>query len=148
VVRTAGLVRKAVLTVVQAAGVASLVAVVLLVPALIKRIPADYFSHSQRHRLAPTSRYPAISFALAGAKNLLGATLVLAGLLMLFVPGQGRRVSASRPHAVQSLPRIPGGLSTPNTLRMVGVTSWISAPSTRPRAGTPPPLMTKIPFQS
>lgn len=69
--------------------IASLVAAVLLVPALIKRIPADYFSHSQRHRLAPTSRYPAINFALAGAKNLLGAILVLAGLLMLFVPGQG-----------------------------------------------------------
>lgn len=58
--------------------IASLVAAVLLVPALIKRIPADYFSHSQRHRLA-SSRYPAIEFALAGAKNLLGATLCWRG---------------------------------------------------------------------
>jgi hypothetical protein len=69
--------------------VASLVAAVLLVPALIKRIPADYFSHSRRHRLVANSRYPALNFALTGAKNLLGAILVLAGLLMLFVPGQG-----------------------------------------------------------
>lgn len=68
---------------------ASLVATLLLVPGLIKRIPTDYFSHSRRHRLAATSRYPAIKFAFAAAKNLLGATLVLAGLLMLFVPGQG-----------------------------------------------------------
>lgn len=68
---------------------ASLVATVLLVPVLIKRIPVDYFSHSRRHRLVSSSRYPVLNFAFTSAKNLLGATLVLLGLLMLFVPGQG-----------------------------------------------------------
>jgi hypothetical protein len=68
---------------------ASLVAAAVLVPVLVKRIPVDYFSHSRRHRLVASSRYPALNFALTSAKNLLGATLVLAGLLMLFVPGQG-----------------------------------------------------------
>jgi len=68
---------------------ASLVTTLLLVPALIKRIPTDYFSHSRRLPVVATSNHPVISLAFAGAKNLLGATLVLAGLLMLFIPGQG-----------------------------------------------------------
>lgn len=71
------------------ASFASLIATVLLVPVLIKRIPVDYFSHSRRHRLVSSSRYPALNFAFTSAKNLLGATLVLLGLLMLLAPGQG-----------------------------------------------------------
>lgn len=67
----------------------SLAAAVLLVPTFIKRMPVDYFSHPRRHRLMANSRRPTIDLALAGAKNLLGATLVLAGLLMLLLPGQG-----------------------------------------------------------
>ena len=46
-------------------------------------------SFTRRHRLTTNSCYLPINLALAGAKNLLGATLVLAGLLMLFLPGQG-----------------------------------------------------------
>jgi len=68
---------------------ASLVAALLLVPALINRIPTDYFSHSRRLPVAAMSSHPVVNLVFAGAKNLLGATLVLAGLLMLFVPGQG-----------------------------------------------------------
>lgn len=68
---------------------ASLGLAVVLVPALVSRVPADYFSQSRRLPVAATSDHPALNFAIAGVKNLLGAILVSAGVLMLFVPGQG-----------------------------------------------------------
>lgn len=68
---------------------ASFVAGLALAPLLVIRIPADYFSHPHRQRLANSVRHPLIRLAFAGAKNLLGGILVLAGLLMLVTPGQG-----------------------------------------------------------
>ena len=58
-----------------------------LMPVLITRIPADYFCH--RHRLHTRSRHPLAGFAAATAKNLIGVVFVLAGILLLFMPGQG-----------------------------------------------------------
>jgi len=63
-----------------AAFVASLVAV----PWFIARMPSDYF---RRPREARTLSGGAI--VLHGLKNLLGALLVLAGILCLVLPGQG-----------------------------------------------------------
>ncbi len=66
----------------------SFIAGLILVPVFIARIPADYFSHPRRQR--PTrSRHPLFHLALVGLKNLFGAALVMAGLLMLVTPGQG-----------------------------------------------------------
>jgi len=68
----------------------SLLAVLLtlvLMPVLITYIPADYFCH--HHRLPTSARHPLVGFAAAAAKNLLGAVFVLAGILLLFMPGQG-----------------------------------------------------------
>ncbi|MDT8386348.1 MAG: PGPGW domain-containing protein [Thiogranum sp.] len=66
----------------------SFIAGLILVPVFIARIPADYFSRPRRQR--PTrSRHPLVHLALAGLKNLFGAVLVMAGLLMLVTPGQG-----------------------------------------------------------
>ena len=67
----------------------SLLVGLLLVPVFITRIPVDYFSHSHRHRLSASSRHPLISLLIAGSKNLLGIVFIVAGLLMLFLPGQG-----------------------------------------------------------
>lgn len=69
--------------------VAVLVLALLALPLLVARIPEDYFSHPHRHRMADEARHPLVSALLAGGKNLLGALLLLAGLLMLFTPGQG-----------------------------------------------------------
>ena len=69
--------------------VASFIAGLLLVPVFITRIPADYFSHPHRERWSASARHPLIRLAIAGAKNLLGGILVLAGLVMLVTPGQG-----------------------------------------------------------
>jgi hypothetical protein len=67
----------------------SLIAGLLLLPVFVTRIPVDYFSHPHRNRLSASSRHPLIRLLIIGTKNLLGAVLVLAGLLMLFLPGQG-----------------------------------------------------------
>ena len=64
-----------------------LVVGVLMVPVFVTRIPQDYFSH--QHRRRPDSRHPVIRFTFLALKNLLGAVLVIAGILMLFLPGQG-----------------------------------------------------------
>ena len=67
----------------------SLTVGLLLVPVFINRIPVDYFSHAHRHRLSASSRHPFIRLLIVGSKNLLGIVFVVAGLLMLFLPGQG-----------------------------------------------------------
>ncbi len=71
------------------ASVISLLAGLLLLPVFINRIPVDYFCHSHRQRLSASSRHPLISLLITGGKNLLGIVFVIAGLLMLFLPGQG-----------------------------------------------------------
>jgi len=61
----------------SAASVALAVVSAALVPALLARLPDDHFL------LPPAPRRHPI------ARNLAGAVLVLAGVVMLFVPGQG-----------------------------------------------------------
>ncbi len=68
---------------------ASLLLSLLLLPWYVARIPEDYFSHPQRHRMVRQSRHPLLDGILVVLKNLLGALLVLAGVIMLFTPGQG-----------------------------------------------------------
>lgn len=59
----------------------------VLVPAIILRLPADYFSAEKRHKI--DSRHPVIKLVSIIIKNLLGGLLLLAGFIMLFTPGQG-----------------------------------------------------------
>ena len=64
----------------------------LLVPWVLVRLPADYFSRERRKRvlLKPAKpRHLAVRIALLVGKNLLGAVLVLVGVTMLVLPGQG-----------------------------------------------------------
>jgi hypothetical protein len=62
------------------------VAGVILVPVLIARIPADYFSPE---RAPPPRRHPVLALLLRIGKNLLGALLIVLGIAMLVLPGQG-----------------------------------------------------------
>ncbi|HBJ38183.1 MAG TPA: hypothetical protein DDZ51_26200 [Planctomycetaceae bacterium] len=57
------------------------------IPILLVRMPEDYFV-SQPVRDWPT-RHPAIHIALVLIKNLVGFSLLLAGVSMLILPGQG-----------------------------------------------------------
>lgn len=69
--------------------VISFVVGLLLLPVMITQIPVDYFSHHARHRLIKDSQHPVIRALVLSMKNLLGAVLLLAGFIMLFIPGQG-----------------------------------------------------------
>jgi hypothetical protein len=71
------------------ASVLSLVVGVLLLPFFITRIPVDYFSHPHRHYMSASSHHPLIRLIIMGIKNLLGLVFIIAGLLMLILPGQG-----------------------------------------------------------
>ena len=65
------------------------VGTLLIVPALVCRIPVDYFSHTRREPTAWAEHHPIIRLALLLAKNLLGYVVILMGAAMLVLPGQG-----------------------------------------------------------
>jgi len=65
------------------------VGTLLIVPALVCRIPVDYFSHTRREPTAWVEHHPIIRMALLLAKNLLGYVVILMGIAMLVLPGQG-----------------------------------------------------------
>lgn len=61
----------------------------VLVPVLVVRIPRDYFTHEERPSTLWRHRHPLIRYFFVGVKNLVGFFLVLIGLAMLVLPGQG-----------------------------------------------------------
>jgi len=58
-------------------------------PWLVMRIPTDYFVNRQHVADRWRSRHPLVRLGLLAAKNLFGMVLVLAGIAMLVLPGQG-----------------------------------------------------------
>jgi len=58
-------------------------------PFIVARIPVDYFTHHGRHRMSQSLHHPIIELLLVVLKNLPGAVLLIAGVIMLFTPGQG-----------------------------------------------------------
>ena len=59
-------------------------------PLALTRMPADFFSRPERRRLKLAERKRPFWFVvLRSLKNALGGILLVLGLLMLFVPGQG-----------------------------------------------------------
>lgn len=74
-----------------AAAIAStvlLVAALILLPWALGRIPSDYFLETTTERRRH-SRHAVARAALAIGRNLLGIVLIVAGLAMLVLPGQG-----------------------------------------------------------
>ena len=61
----------------------------LLLPWLVAKIPADYFMPSKRPVHPLVQRHPVIRLLLAVLRNLLGVVILLAGVAMLILPGQG-----------------------------------------------------------
>lgn len=66
-----------------------LLASVVLVPWFVIRIPADYFVTEERPALTSAGRHPLIRYAVRVLKNLVGLLLLMAGVAMLVLPGQG-----------------------------------------------------------
>lgn len=58
-------------------------------PFLLARIPEDYFVDPHRHAARLKRLHPAVYLSLRIFKNLVGWVLVLAGIAMLVLPGQG-----------------------------------------------------------
>lgn len=60
-----------------------------VVPWLATQIPADYFVSSHRPKLPFADRHPVLRWTGLILKNFTGGVLVLAGIAMLVLPGQG-----------------------------------------------------------
>lgn len=61
----------------------------LVIPLVAARIPADYFCSDRRGKTLWHKRRPSLRMLVLILKNMLGLVLFLAGVLMLFLPGQG-----------------------------------------------------------
>jgi hypothetical protein len=61
----------------------------ILVPWLVVRVPADYFANPRRPRIPFADDHPLLRWIGLVVKNLAGVSLVLAGIAMIFLPGQG-----------------------------------------------------------
>lgn len=59
-----------------------------LIPVLIVRLPADFYSENN-HRRRLFESQPFVRIVFLAVKNALGAVLLLAGIAMLVLPGQG-----------------------------------------------------------
>jgi hypothetical protein len=79
--------RPAVLTVLFVSSGFSLVASVIALPWYLKRLPADYFVRRTPARVQTSPALSQVAFLLL--KNVVGGLLVLAGIAMLVLPGQG-----------------------------------------------------------
>lgn len=71
------------------ASIIAFIATLVAVPLLVVRIPPDYFAHGRRPRKQWADRHPLVRGVLLAGKNLLGYVLLVAGIAMLVLPGQG-----------------------------------------------------------
>lgn len=71
------------------ASVVMFVATLVAVPIVLVRLPADYFQEGRRRRGIWGASHPAGRLTMKLLKNALGAVLLVAGLAMLVLPGQG-----------------------------------------------------------
>ena len=61
----------------------------LAVPWIIGRLPADYFVSHVQHSTQRPRQYLGMGLLRLVLRNIVGALLLLAGVAMLFLPGQG-----------------------------------------------------------
>lgn len=72
-----------------ATSITTFVLTLILVPLTIIRLPSDYFISGYQKRLLGSVTHPVVRGLWELAKCLLGLTLVVIGMLMLVLPGQG-----------------------------------------------------------
>lgn len=61
----------------------------LMIPWLVIRLPVDFFSRKRTGRDGLRRRHPVVAILLVLVRNAVGAVLLVAGFIMLLVPGQG-----------------------------------------------------------
>jgi hypothetical protein len=64
------------------------VATLIAIPIILIRLPVDYFD-ARRHRKWLEKHHPIVRAAAYFLKNVVGVVFLLAGIAMLFLPGQG-----------------------------------------------------------
>ncbi len=69
--------------------VVMLIGSAIAVPIVVARLPADFYCEKDGHTRRFLEERPLLRGAVLVVKNLLGAALLVAGLAMLFLPGQG-----------------------------------------------------------
>jgi len=70
--------------------IVSFAGTLMLIPVLVIRIPEDYFTEKKRHGWEPWAHeHPVIRWSLLITKNSLGYFLIILGIAMLVLPGQG-----------------------------------------------------------
>ncbi len=62
---------------------------IILIPWLVVRLPQDFFLSDERAIPYLTTGHPVFRVFLIALKNVTGVTFILAGIIMLFIPGQG-----------------------------------------------------------
>lgn len=61
----------------------------LVIPVLVVRIPQDYFSSEKRHVSVWSHQHFLIRWTVLVIKNVIGVLLLILGIAMLVLPGQG-----------------------------------------------------------
>jgi hypothetical protein len=69
--------------------VAVFVVSILAIPPIIVRIDENYFTHAKRPPRWWSKLHPVPRYSISAAKNLCGVVLMVLGLAMLVLPGQG-----------------------------------------------------------
>ncbi|MBV1874750.1 MAG: hypothetical protein KUG80_08205 [Gammaproteobacteria bacterium] len=67
----------------------SFVGSIILLPVLIIRLPEDYFLTEQRHSVSVFHENALVHYCIKILKNLVGLIVILCGVAMLVLPGQG-----------------------------------------------------------
>jgi hypothetical protein len=113
----------------------------IALPFLLARIPEDYFVDPERHASRLRRLHPMVYVTVRALKNLLGWILVLAGVLMLVLPGQGILTIIMG----LVLSDFPGKFALERRLaskpRILGAINWI-----RRRSGRRPLLPPRMPM--
>jgi hypothetical protein len=71
------------------ASILTFLAFLILVPLLVVRLPSDYFTRRRVHRKLWADQPLVLRRVLQVGKNLLGCIFIVAGMIMLVLPGQG-----------------------------------------------------------
>ncbi len=74
------------LTVVSGIG---FIASILLIPWIVTKIPEDYFTHQKRQKLLWGDQPKIVRLIFIFLKNIIGVLLIIGGIALLFLPGQG-----------------------------------------------------------
>lgn len=62
---------------------------IIVIPWLIVRLPQDFFLSDERAIPYLTTGHPVVRVLLVALKNAIGVAFIGAGIIMLFIPGQG-----------------------------------------------------------